>query len=214
MTAAFLERVYDADSVEDLWAIYTAKMAEFGFDRLLYGFTRFKTATSLGDILDSLVLTNYDAEYVKEYVDTGLYYHAPMLRWTLENTGACSWSWMDQLDDLDAFTESERKVIALNQAKGITAGYTISFKSSTARTKGGIAMAAKAGLTQADVDAIWKKHGQEISVISNVVHFKIISLPYDSSRRALTSRQREVLEWVGDGKTMQDIATIDRKSVV
>jgi len=208
MTTDFLESVCDADSVEDLWALYTAKMAEFGFDRLLYGFTRFKTATSLGDTLDSLILTNYDEDYVKEYVDTGLYYHAPMLRWTLENTGACSWSWMDQLVDLDAFTESERKVIALNQAKGITAGYTISFKSSTARTKGGIAMAGKPGLKQADVDAIWQKHGQEISVISNVVHLKIISLPYASSRRALTNRQREVLEWVGDGKTMQDIATI------
>ena len=35
-----------------------------------------------------------------------------------------------------------------------------------------------------------------------------MSLPYEHPRRALTERQREVLEWVGDGKTIQDIATL------
>ena len=40
------------------------------------------------------------------------------------------------------------------------------------------------------------------------MHLKVISLPYNNLRCKLTRRQRQVLEWVGDGKTMQDIATI------
>ena len=36
----------------------------------------------------------------------------------------------------------------------------------------------------------------------------ILTLPYTAPNRALTSRQREVLEWVGDGKTAQDIGLI------
>lgn len=208
MTLSCLEHICDADSVDELWDYFTEQIAGYGFDRVLYGFTRFKTGSSLGDIQDSLILTNYDTDFVENYISEGLYYHAPMMRWSIENTGSCSWSWMEDMIESDAFTESERKVLALNRSKGITAGYTISFQSSTVRNKGAIALAGKVGMSQADVDAVWQKHGREISVISNVAHLKIISLPYSSSRKPLTSRQREVLEWVGDGKTMQDIALI------
>ncbi len=45
--------------------------------------------------------------------------------------------------------------------------------------------------------------------MNNVVHLKIISLPpHDKVMPRLSERQREVLEWVGDGKTNQDIAVI------
>ncbi len=208
MTFACLERICDAETVDELWNIYTERMAGYGFDRLLYGFTRFKSGSSMGDIQDSLILTNYDTDFVDKYVTGGLFNHAPMMRWSIENTGACSWSWMAGMIESDAFTESERKVLALNRASGITAGYTISFKSSTIRTKGAIALTGKPGMSQANVDEVWRKHGQEILVISNVAHLKIISLPYSGTRKPLTNRQREVLEWVGDGKTMQDIAVI------
>jgi len=208
MTLACLERICDAETVDDLWNIYTDRMASYGFDRLIYGLTRFKTGSSLGDTQDSLILTNYNPDFVDKYISDGLYNHAPMLRWSIENTGACSWSWMEGMIESDAFTPTERKVIALNRASGINAGYTISFKSSTIRTKGAIALTGKPGLSQMDVDQIWQQHGQDILVISNVAHLKIISLPYSVTRKPLTNRQREVLEWVGDGKTMQDIAVI------
>lgn len=63
-------------------------------------------------------------------------------------------------------------------------------------------------MRQHEVDAIWAEHGREIIAINNVTHLRITSMPFASSRRALTPRQREALEWVGDGKTTQDIATI------
>ena len=44
--------------------------------------------------------------------------------------------------------------------------------------------------------------------MNNVAHLKIITLPYNAPNRALTKRQREALEWVGDGKTTQDIAVL------
>lgn len=203
-----LERICDAETVDELWSIYSEQMAGYGFDRLIYGLTRFKTASSLGDAQDSLILTNYNSDFVEKYVSGGLYNHAPMMRWSMENTGACSWSWMEGMVEGDAFTESERKVLELNRASGITAGYTISFKSSTIRTKGAMALAGEPSMSQTDVDEVWQKYGQEILVISNVAHLKIISLPYSVTRKPLTNRQREVLEWVGDGKTMQDTAVI------
>jgi DNA-binding CsgD family transcriptional regulator len=55
---------------------------------------------------------------------------------------------------------------------------------------------------------MWEEHGEDIILMNNVVHLKILTLPYDPPNRGLTRRQREALEWVGDGKTTQDIALL------
>ena len=201
----YLEKLNEANSIEDLWALHTRTMAEFGFDRLIYGFTRFRTAHSFGDKEDMLVLTNHEPDYVEQYMDD-LYFHAPMVRWATANVGACSWSWM--AEHADALTESERKVVNFNREMGVTAGYTISFREVSARSKGAIALAARHGMTQANADAVWDQHGRVIMQMNNVAHLKITNLPYSTARKTLTKRQREVLEWVGDGKTTQDIALI------
>ena len=43
-------------------------------------------------------------------------------------------------------------------------------------------------------------------IIAGVAHLKILSLPIP--KQMLTKRQREVLEWVADGKTVMDTAQI------
>ena len=197
----------NAQSVQDLWSLHTAKMAEYGFDRLIYGFTRYRTSTSLGDPTDMVILSNQTPEYMKTFMEDGLYFHAPMVHWALENDGACSWSWMEEMARKDAFTPAELRVVQFNRKMGVTAGYTISFRSISSRAKGAVALNARAGMSQAEVDAIWAEHGDAIVVMNNVLHLKLLTLPY-SGHRHLTKRQREVLEWVGDGKTTQDIAIL------
>lgn len=198
-----LHAVTNAPTVEDLWRMHTERMAAFGFDRIIYGFTRYRSGGSLGDPQDWVVLTNHGDTYMDGFIGKGYLYHAPMLRWALENTGACSWRWMTEPGNL---TPQEANVTQFNISQGVTAGYTISFLSISERIKGAIALTAQSGRDQAQVDEIWDEHGQEIIVINNVLHLKIQTLPY--STRHLTKRQREVLQWVGDGKTMQDIAVL------
>lgn len=203
-----LEKITTAKTIEDLWDIHTDAMAGFGFERILYGYTRFKTDSSLGNPLDTLMLTNCSQDYIEGFVNTGLYFHGPMMPWALKNSGACSWSWVqDQLEE-KTFTALELQAMEFNHEMGITAGYTISFPSKSDRNKGATALAAAPGVTQDDVDAIWDEHGREILLMNNVMHLKTIALPFSSARRPLTPRQREALEWVGEGKIMQDIATI------
>ncbi len=205
MLLDYLEKLTPLDSIEDLWTLHTGTMAEFGFDRLLYGFTHFRTAHSFGQKEDMLVLTNHPPDYIDAYMD-GLFFHAPMVRWATENVGACSWGWMAEHGG--ALTDSERKVVEFNRKMGVTAGYTISFSDVSVRSKGAIALAARSGLTQDDADAIWAEHGRAIVQMNNVAHLKITNLPFSTARKSLTPRQREALEWVGDGKTTQDIALI------
>ena len=91
---------------------------------------------------------------------------------------------------------------------GVVAGYSISFAHPSRRNKAGIGLCARRGLSQADVEEIWAEHGTEIALLNEVMNLKIAALPYAGNTRQLTGRQREVLQWVADGKTVQDIATI------
>lgn len=201
-----IEEICAATKVEEVWNVLTHRLGKRGFDRIIYGFTQFKTAHSLGDPQDLLILSNHSSRYIDRFIGEKMYFHAPMVRWSLENTGACSWAWVkDHVDDL---SPSELKVIEFNQRLNVKAGYTISFPSAFHRSRGALALTAEPEITQDEVDAIWARDGQKILALANVAHLKIIDLPHCGSRRALTKRQREVLEWVGDGKTTQDIATI------
>jgi LuxR family transcriptional regulator, quorum-sensing system regulator SdiA len=205
--AALLDLTH-ANSIEELWALHCERMAGFGFNRVFYGFTRFRTATSLGDPNDFIILSNIDSDYVTRFISGGLYLQAPMVRWALDNDGAASWAVLRMMLDSGTITDAERRILAFNATHQITAGYSISFRSLSDRAKGAIALIADPSATQAEVDATWEKSGDLIQLMNNIVHLKILTLPYTPPNQTLTKRQREALEWVGGGKTMQDIATI------
>lgn len=67
---AHLERVIEAGSIEELWSLHLAKMNEYGFSRLLYGFTRFRTSNSFGSAEDVLVLSNHPEDYLAAFVQS------------------------------------------------------------------------------------------------------------------------------------------------
>ena len=207
-TIAYLEQLTNCQSIEALWDMHCRKMDSYGFDRLLYGFTRYRTTNSLGDPDDFIVLTNHSPAYTDVFMGQGLYFHAPMTHWALENEGACSWRRLAEMLHPGTVSDVTLKVVNFNISMGVKAGYTVSFKSISPRIKGAIALTARKDISQDQVDAIWDRHGQDILVMNNVVHLKILSLPHHTPSRALTKRQREALQWVGDGKTTQDIAIL------
>lgn len=206
-TLDYMARICHCTSIAELWDIHCEAMNEFGFDRLVYGCTHFTTPTSLGPREDTLILSSHPPEYVKLlYTDDELYRHSPMIEWASKNSGACSWSWVRE--NIDKLSEGGLKVRDINRQMNVTAGYTISFPESAKRARALMALTARNGLTQDEVDQIWEEHGKRIETMNHVVHLKIMSLPQQTDRAKLSARQREVLEWVGIGKTNQDIATI------
>lgn len=202
----YVKSICECETMADVWEIHCDKMENFGFDRLIYGITHFMTPNSFGPREDVMTLSSHDPEYMEHYYGLELYRSSPMLMWAAENTGACSWSWIQH--NIDMMDDNNRKVMELNRKMGVTAGYTLSFQETSRRSKGVIALTAKPGLTQDAVDTIWAEHGEMIEALNNIAHLKMISLPLSTERATLSKRQREVLEWVGDGKTNQDIATI------
>lgn len=204
----YLRFVSYAKTLEDLWDAHCRQMAEFGFSRLIYGHTQYRTETSLGDPEDFVILTNHKRAYVDGFIKDGLYFHAPMLKWALDNEGAASWKMLQDMNSGGTMTAKELEVFDFNKSMGVVSGYTVSFNSVSMRSKGAISLAAANGLSQEDVDAVWEEHGDDILLMNNVAHLKILTLPFHPPNRALTKRQREALQWVGDGKTTQDIALL------
>lgn len=203
-----LTTIFDAVSIEEVWAHHASFMAGYGFDRMLYAFTRYKTENSLGDLQDALTLSNHSQSYLDKYIGEALYLHGPIVRWVRDHDGPISWHWIDEQIAKGTLTEKELNVHRLNQSMGLIAGYSIAFKEISSRAKGGIGLCARDGISQEEVDALWAEKGQEITVANNAMHLKITQLPFNGRRRPLTPRQKEVLEWVADGKTMKDIAII------
>ncbi|WGH78685.1 LuxR family transcriptional regulator [Jannaschia ovalis] len=194
-------------SLEAVWTAHQDRMAGYGFDRIMYAATRFKTDNGMGDMRDALVLTNYPADFTETYLEGGLFRDAPLVRWATRNVGSLSWTAI--LEDAKAgrLSQAELRVMEFNKRHGVNAGYGISFPSVSPRTAHGIGLASTQ-MNQAEVDALWQEKGPEIELLNHVAHLTILSLPYGEHGRPLTDRQREVLELVADGKTVGDAAMI------
>lgn len=203
-----MEALCAAESVEEVWSTLVCYCDGHGFDRLLYGNTRFRTANSFGDFDDLMILSNHPEGYTEQFMNGGLYFNGPMVRWAAENVGAQSWRELARRVSNGELSDGEMAAMALNVQYGVTVGYSIGFAPNSTRNKGALGLTAREGLSQDDADRIWSQHGREILVAANFAHLKLMSLPHPGARRKLTPRQREVLEWVGDGKTNQDIALI------
>lgn len=204
----YFNRILKCRSVDDVWAFHAEKMKEYGFDRLLYISTHFQTHGVLGDIEDAVVLTNRARGFVNAFITQGLYKYGPLATWAGNGATVRSWRIFEERYKAADVSVGERRIHELNKKWCLLAGYVIRFDEIKERDKSVIGLCAREGLTQDDVDALWEKKSEEIVALNNIMHLKVSALPHTGQRRPLTNRQREVLEWTADGKTMHDIATI------
>ncbi len=203
-----LARIADAVAVRPVWDAATGYFAGLGFSRVNYGFTRFASERSIGNPEDAVFLTTGDDDYARRYFSGGLFARTPAFRWAKENTGACTWKWVKEAYEKGALSEAEAAAVRQNAAMGVTAGITVSFPETSSRAKGALGMIADPGLDHDAVENIWAERRHEVLAVANMMHLKIVNMPGANRRRPLTHRQREALEWVADGKTMQDVALL------
>jgi len=203
-----LDQVFAAETIEAIWALHIARMARYGFDRLIYAVTRFHSSAGLGTPSDQLVLTNHHPDYVKALMDGGLFEHSPMVQWTLVHEGARSWARVAEDARAGRLGAASLQVLDLNRKYGVVAGVSISFRSSFVRARAGIGLCAAPGISQPEVDAIWARNRRDIMLANQCMHLRISTMPFGSAAAPLTRRQRQVLEAVGEGKSVADIAAL------
>lgn len=204
----FVRDVVSATSIEEVWQLHTAKMTEYGFDRMIYVSSRFCSGVNFGDLSDALILSNYEKELIDRMFTDAHSLNVLIELWAARNIGACSWQWTEDERAAGRMPQKAIEVLDMYREYGIGSGYTISFAQITERRKSAIGLSACRGFSQSAVDAMWADQGDEIELMNNVVDQKLQSLPYEGRHRPLTKRQREVLRWIADGKSVRDIAAI------
>jgi len=205
---SLLTRIAEAESTAAVWDLACGRYRTWGFARANYGFTRFKSDRSIGDPDDALFLTTSDAAYVQRYFRNNFYARTPVFRWAEANSGSCTWAWVRAAYEAGTLPPDEAETVQQNAVIGVVAGISVSFPTASMRAKGALGLIADPGLNHAAVEQFYAAHRVEVEALAHMMHLKLIQLPYNARRRALTTRQREALEWVADGKTSQDIAVL------
>lgn len=199
-------RIGAAGNAQDVWSHFVATMRLFGFERVNYGFTRYRIGQGIGDPADAMFLSTHALEQVIWFHTSGTYLRSADYRWTHDNVGACSWGWVHAERAAGRLSTQETEV--MDQLGRGRAGYTVSFPEGAPRSKGAMGLAAARDVDQAALDAHWAAHEDTLMTLCQMAHLKLSQLPLPVPSVDLSPRQREVLEWVSDGKTQADICVL------
>lgn len=195
-----------------MWSHHIRNMQDFGFDRMIYAATLLSVRVGWGDPGDRLVLTNYPPAVTDAFFADNLHETAAKVAQPTRGAGAYSWSEAySTKGKARELTEGEKNHLELCQKWDITAGYTIWFNDAGQRRKAVLGLCAQKGLTQEDVDLTWQRDGREIHSLCSIMHLKAATFPAPAHRDLLTPRQREVLNMIADGHSVQSVAdTLNR----
>lgn len=199
----YIEKLLAAETVDEVWEQHLARMATFGFDRVLYGLSFELGEAPRGGFDGLFLLTNLPQAFTAGFIGDGLYRETPLARWAARETGALAWP--EAIPPGTGAGGRSRALDDLTRRFGLSAGYALSFGVTPPCGRSLGLLIAKRGLSQTDVDEVWAAHGRVITLMNRAAHLKIAALPRAGAHR-LTPRQREVLQLVGSGHTMPEIA--------
>ncbi|MDF1801823.1 helix-turn-helix transcriptional regulator [Thalassovita sp.] len=203
-----INRIAAAQTVQATWALMIQALAGFGFERVNYGYTRYRVGRSIGHADDAFFLSTHALQQVKDFHESGLYMKSADYRWVRENVGACPWDWTRKERAAGRLSPEECAAMDALGATRQRAGYSISFPVGAPRSKGAMGMGCADGVAQSGLDAHWQTHEAGITAIATMGHFKLSQLPLPVPSVDLSARQHEILGWIADGKTLQDVTVL------
>ena len=207
--AGFLSRMLATSDQETVWSQACDFFARLGFAHVLYGYSPDSRGARLGVPEDYLIFSTLPPPVLTEMVTKNHFLQSTTFVWALTNVGIARFSWSSADCGVDpGFLPpiESQEFFARNH---MLTGCSIGFPPERSRGRAVMSLIGPQGVPQADVDAVLDQTQDAVFTVAAVAHRCMCNLPLQlSGRRNLTPRQREVLEWVADGKTSADIATI------
>ncbi|MFN4098596.1 MAG: helix-turn-helix transcriptional regulator, partial [Pararhodobacter sp.] len=193
---------------EMIWSQTCSFFADLGFKHVLYGYSPDSHGAVLGSPENYLVLSTLKQDVIRQIVREGYFRMSGTFHWALSNAGIASWSLTPQQVGMPDDFEITPEVAAFFFQHGLINGCTIGFPQERTRGRAVMALIAPPTTSQEEVDVQLDAARDLIFTVAATAHRCLSSLPYHPPGRRLTQRQREVLEWVAEGKTTADIAQI------
>lgn len=191
-----------------LWDRLHLDLENAGFLRIFYAASRRRQANTQQSQHDTIVKSSYGDEFDEFFVNGAAFESDVNTEWALNSQGAVSW-------DLTRRLKSEGKLsprqVAIHERcldLGLVNGYTISLRNYGSGLITGFGLSADDISQQEQVDRIWVENRKLLFCVLSAFDLSTRLLPQVPDGEELTKRQREVLAWVGDGKTIDDISEI------
>lgn len=207
-TIALIARFLATSDAGLVWQEICAFFNRLGFEHVLYGYSPDSRGAVLGAPENYLVLSTLPQPLVREMVVTGYFRRSTTFHWALHNAGIASWSMSNEQAGVGPDFEIPPEAEAFFHRNGLLSGASIGFTHERTRGRAAMAVIAPPTTAQAQVDEVLDETRDLIFAVAAVAHRCLSSVPYHPPGRRLTQRQREVLEWVAEGKTTADIAQI------
>lgn len=207
-TSSRLEPYLTTRDMAGLWAHLHRDLEDFGFDRVFYGCSQRRPANGEFTTRDAVIKSSYGREFDEYFVAGRAFLSDITTQWAIDSQGAVSWGLTRRLEARGQLTAAQRSVHERTRAMGIENGYTVSLRNPGTALVSGFGLCAEASLSQRRVDVIWQDHGEEINAAVTAFDVCARALPRFPEDEELSRRQREVLEWAGEGKTIDDIGSI------
>ena len=204
----FMAAILRADDIETVWALTCEHFLALGFGDLLYGYSPTFFRGDIGAREQVMLLSTLERPVVDSLVDNGYFSESITFNWALANVGIASWSMTAAEAALPPGFEVSEDAENFFRKNRFTAGCCIGFPTARTRCKAVMALFGRQGSDQDAVDALIASLGESLLVAASMAHMRLYGMPYIKGASRLTHRQREVLEWVAEGKTIADIAAI------
>lgn len=200
-------KIVRAENLVDAWSVLKDFAKYCGFDHAIYATNRLRRKGVFGDRENSFILSDLPKDFMDVFWGEETYKFAPAAVWAAQNTGTISLKYGSDLYHSGALSGEQEKTQKRLMEAGVTSGFVVALH------KKGASVASILGLinfgrSQEEADLLWQAESERIEAAAAIFHLKACSLPLPLKNRELTDRQSQVLEWIGQGKTMQETATI------
>lgn len=202
-----VNKILEADDLKQAWQELLALVHHFGFEKFVYATNRLMHIGSYEDKQDSLILSDCSDEFIGPFWHDNLYLDTPVCKWLIKNTGSRSLEYGSKKFHAGVLSAEEAVAQSALMETGVTSGYVIGYNTETSSTVSGFGL-LNFGAAQETADRQWQLHGAKLEAYCHIFHLKAQSFPVPLAHKSLTERQKEVLRWVGAGKTNAEVATI------
>lgn len=193
---------------ETIWSQACMFFGELGFPHVLYGYSPDSRGAELGAPENYLILSTFARPVIRELLREGYFRQSATFNWALKNAGLASWSMTPEDAGMGDDFLLTPEGAAFFARHGMMTGCSVGFSMERTRGRAVMALIAPPTMPQDEVDHLIEDARDVIFAVAATAHRCLSNLPYHPPGRRLTQRQREVLEWVAEGKTSADIALI------
>lgn len=208
--ARSLVEILEAPNQESVWERSVSFFRACGFLHAFYGFAPDLRENNIASVRDFQILSTIDSDTMSKILENGFFAQNQVIAWAMKNAGIISWHprRLEMNSETRTVPQASQDVMDFYAKIGVVRGCCIGFRRDRTWGGGVLSLVADPSLDADWFDDVLEEHSDILNATASVVHRCLSQMPHHSLKGTLTPRQREVLEWVAEGKTTADIAVI------